>query len=784
MLNFNELYFRLPSNVFFLNLLFSSLSMMFMKKKHHTVIILNCEDVMRRFIKFLVWMILWVPFGFCQSEAQEFRTFLSFQGYSGLINIPNAMVTNLGTFDALYSNQIEQFRPASIENADNYMISVGMLPYFEIAGRLTEERPVGMRDISINAKIQIPRFFQNKHIPDIAVGVQDIGGGATNFETAYVVFTKDFWRFRISGGYGKGPDRLEGGFAGAEFMIYDWWYILGEYDTEKTNLGMRLVSPTDWFLSPLTLALTAKTTIDKNDGKNDFDVAFQFQFPLGFDHIHDKLIEDDQLKKKDFLVQPDDTSKTPQPLQKNSNSILPSKEVDSLDSEIKNLKNKLVDYGFENVRVGVKDETILYVEYENNRYNHNELDGLGLTLGTIATEAPMSLMSFIVILKEMNIPVLQLRSTLPALRNFMINPERSFRHISKYHLDKYGMSLEGLKDFPEDLVISQDILPLDQSIRFIGEEENSSRFKPRFYIYPGLITYFGTEIGVCDYNLSIKPELQVHLWKGGLLSAIWDIPIFYSDDFRDNTLSYNLGNARTTPQMESLMLYQSFRLAPGLMTMFSGGLYLKDVDGFENIGAFNETIWNPGNGKHRFKTLVGYFTDDRKGEEFTQGVYRPGRYYEENMDREIYLGSYRFYWDQFNVFFETTYGKYWHQDTGVTLELKRFFGDTCVSLYYQNVGSGDFSKAAGISISLPLTPRRDMKPKYGQIRGADQWSHSYGKPIVSEGKPNWLNPYLAVIPETSHNLERNYYNRDRLNEQYIRQHLLRLREAYDRFRDQ
>ena len=81
-------------------------------------------------------------------------------------------------------------------------------------------------------------------------------------------------------------------------------------------------------------------------------------------------------------------------------------------------------------------------------------------------------------------------------------------------------------------------------------------------------------------------------------------------------------------------------------------------------------------------------------------------------------------------------------------------------------------------IALPLTPRRDMKPGLLQVKGYDDWSYSQSSEIVAPGEPNMARTSVAVDPQPSYNLEHIFYNRDRLSDAYIREHLFRLRDAY------
>ena len=75
--------------------------------------------------------------------------------------------------------------------------------------------------------------------PGVAVGLEDIGGGATFFRSGYVMLSKSlFGRVRGTFGFGTGPDVLKGPFAGVELALNRFVTLLGEYDVDAFNAGV------------------------------------------------------------------------------------------------------------------------------------------------------------------------------------------------------------------------------------------------------------------------------------------------------------------------------------------------------------------------------------------------------------------------------------------------------------------------------------------------------------------------------------------------------------------
>lgn len=660
--------------------------------------------------------------------AGEFGNPICFQGYTGILNTPNAEITEEGVIYPTFSNQLEAGR-RHLNSAENYMFSLGLLPFLEIGGRLTEEHPSlpdgGMRDLSGNFKVQFPRFWDNKYIPNLAFGMQDMGGGSSFFRTRYAVVSETIDPVRISVGYGAGPDRMEGVFGGAELKIFDWFRLLGDYDTKETNVGIHLSTPEDLFGIPFGAGLSAKTSLDHDAG--DFDLAVMLKIPLGFGKSG---------REEASGVEPPDggigDEKTLPPDEKPA----PMPPDEDIDTRLLELKEKLAGLGFENVRTGIRSAADLYVEYENNRYNHNELDGVGVVMGVAAGMAPPGTESLVLVLKEIEIPMVELRAPVRVCNSFMEN------RISE-------------RNFSEHLGITALPWTAGEDVRFAGGKRNSGRFRVRAALYPGIRTFVGTELGVFDALVSIRPDVRMHLWKGTVVGAVWDLPIFWTDNFKDGQ---GLSWYRNDSQLDRLMLHQAFKITPDIMNLTSIGMLFKD-----NNGVLNETMWSPGRGNHRLRLKLGKFED------------------EEDIEKEIWLASYRYLYADMDLAFEVTYGKFWYQDEGWILKMRRYFDDTGITVFYRHTGTDTGERAAGIAFSFPFTPRRDMKPGHVQLKGIDRWTYEQQTTIAKSGERNPLNPGLAVVPNTAHSLERSFYNHDRLSEIYIRKHLARMRRAFEKW---
>lgn len=695
--------------------------------------------------------------------VESFHNGLGLQGYTGIFNTPNAHVTDEGWFYALYSNQKEINWRERVPFEDNYLFSAGLFNFLEVGGRFFEAPGAG-RDLSANFKVTSAPLTRNYPLlPVIAGGMQDLGGGATMLQTKYIVASEDIWRFRLSAGYGSGPDRMKGVFAGGEFKAHDWVYLLGEYDTKETNVGARVVLPQFWKI-PISFTASAKTSLDYKPG--NFDIAVGLSVPLDFKIRKQKSADSGQgamAREPETASAPVKTvsgvgtanqpaasevavNKATTPVSETSVAVSPIAKGETGKLDLNRLRDQLIQQGFLNVRVGTREKTLV-VEYENARYNHNELDALGLVAGiATAADGQSHYDRLEIVIRRRNIAMMQVSAPFSSLRSFFL---------------EHGNT--------SDLNAMMDIsLGVDTNgVRYQEGDRNSSFLKSSLVLAPGLTTWVGTEVGVFDYVLSLKPELTVQAWKGAALNARWDIPVSWSDNLEDGK---TFRNSRNDPQLDRLMFFQGFKPLPDVMVNLGAGMYVHHVN-----GTINEITWTPGDGSSRIHLSQGWTEHSIT-----------------HQKNEIYLAAYRYYFSPLDLSLEGTYGRFWAQDHGFSLELKRFFDDTAVSVYYKNSKATDSKKweAVGIQFSFPLTPRQDMKPYAVQVRGSDEWSYAQETTLKNNnfdnkrGPLNYLAPYpLTLTPKPTSGLLQAYQNRDRLNAAYIRAHLERLREAWMKFKD-
>lgn len=637
--------------------------------------------------------------------------YASLQGYTGLLNIPDALVTPEGFLTASYHNAIDPRWGAQTRWWDNHLWTFGVLPYAEVGMRFTEARP-GIRDLSMHGKVQIPGLPEWG--PRVAIGNQDYPGAVPYFRTTYIVATQSLGPARITLGHGRGPQRMKGTFGGVDLHVADWMQVLAEHDTLNRNVGLRLSLPERWLPDGVRLGGLVKRAVGLKEGSRS-DVQVFARIPLG------RAVARRQQALETRGAAPALAAPAAAP------SPAPSATP---------LARVLAGQGFELVQVGTAGRTLV-VRLENSRYNHSELDGLGVALGLAVRHAPDTTQAIRVELLNHGLRVLTVEAPAPLLRTYLLGSEEAARAVERTLAERLEASGPGTR-------------PAAGEAAFEAPPLNGRALRPRIQLYPGYAMNVGTEIGAFDYRLSLMADALVPLWTGAGLNARWDIPVARSENYRPGAFFDTRG---THTRLDRLMLQQALPVAPGLVTQFAAGQYLHGLKGW-----MNQTVWSPGQGTHQLQLTGGRLRN------------------EDRQEQEILVGTYRLYLAGLDSHVQLSYGTFQNQDTGYRVDLQRHFGDTTLSFFYARTTFG----MAGFSLTVPLTPRRDMKPGVLQVRGTDACRWGLSSTLHT---PNYnpMVPGLAEQPTQPHGLQEDLLDHGRLKGRYLRAHLERLREAFLRF---
>ena len=663
---------------------------------------------------------------------QEVST--SFQGYSGLINTPTADLFNAGDFHFQYSNQTEI--QGAYQNTPNILFGIGLWDFIEISGRNAAytESMNGGSDLSANIKLGIP--YIPKDWFSLALGIQDLGGNAWGFfDAKYAVASKNLFKdIELSIGAGKSESklgRLNGIFGSISWQAYDWAKISVEYDAADTNIGLHLSTPQQWFSNGTKLTANVLAYSSNEQLQEDLYYGVGLSIPLDSPAKHNK--------------------KT----QKNisSQSHWGRSHIDSTGS-LEQVKNRLIKEGFESIKVGRTDDDTAYIELENHIYNRNQVDGLGVALGLISTKLDNEYTNFVLIIKEREVPIIEVTGSLADYREFLNDQQ------------------------PLKIKVSTDTFSSQKKVQLADNNNaNDSWLKPRFTFWPSLVSAVGTDFGMYDVSVALVTHLELPLWPGGALSAAHMTQLTETEDFKDGRY---FGDWKQKTGLQEYSLHQTFTLPYNIKNMTFAGRYRESYNFLAN-----EVRWQNSDGSHRINLLTAKYenqdTAERKPYQGCNILFPACWPPKEEAEREVIMAMYRYYSTKFDASAEIRMGQYWQQDKGVIFKLERMFGDVTVNLNYKNtrINNQDANQFIGIGLSIPLTPRKDHSNKFVQVRGIPKWNYTVETLVGLEGKNlNDLTPGTGDSARMFYNLDNFYYNLDRLGEAYIYNNASRLKQAF------
>lgn len=691
-------------------------------------------------------------------------------GFTGLGITPNAHLLGWGRFDFAYDRQL----PGVTVNPDgnNYVAGFGLLPNVEVSGRVAASPNPdnclvascgGVRDLSASAKVGIGLDTANHFFA--ALGAADVGGAATNFRAYYGVLTYDADPFQFSAGLARRPtpranrprSPLHGPFASAAWQPLPWLRGHLEYSDRNAWAGVRLFAPGRWLPEGWSAYIGANARINNNDLTRRSWITAGVSIPL--------------YKVPDL---PARGGRAPLPELAGSQQPLPAYEARALpppapgaaapapapvaaisDEQLLQLAARLRERGLEDIWIGRMPDASLAIRANNASYNWNSTDALGAALGALGSELGATPVGYRLVLTQRQLPLVAVTGQTDCLQAWIQGRETRC---------------------PAGELSTPGTMPLDElqaGATWVVRNLQPSWRTLRVALSPVLRTNVATEAGVLDYSLGVNAGLSQPLWPGAI--AEWRVQheIARSNDYAPNGI---LGGRRVLNGTERLAFTQVMRLP--LERWFGHGdelaarrWGLAAVTGQVTIGriashfdgAYGALRWEPGEGRHRFTAQGGYFTNRDYG--LVPGEPRSAR---------PLLGTYRYSIAPTRTYVEFTGGQFMNNDRGAQLGLRQWFGDVAVQAYIRRTSiAGNARSQAGLEISLPLGPRRDMDPRGIQLTGTPRFSHAIettvgsGANVVTSGRG--LLPPVPTLDAL--------HNSDRAGLVYFEDNARRIRDA-------
>ncbi|WP_017445389.1 YjbH domain-containing protein [Gayadomonas joobiniege] len=661
----------------------------------------------------------------------------SLQGYSGYFNIPSGSLYDSGDLNVFYSNQTEFF--GELRDTHNFQFAVSLWDYVELSARdAAYTRTIGeSSDMSANLKVRVPFIPENWF--KLSLGIQDLGGQVDFFDSKFVAVSKDleFINTEVTLGFGKSEsrfDRIDGAFGGLKWSPVEWGSAIVEYDAYSINYGVEFRTPKHLidgqtqFYTKVMLGASEDALADETF----FSIGAQRSLVKDRSNIKPALISQGRVIEQNTMRE------------------------DSLNLLAKALRQK----GFDDFRLGHKGK-IIVLQVENNLYSSNIIDTYSVVLALIARYSSDEFSEFQVSVQQNGI---------------------TFDSVAG-NIQKYQEFLRG-----GNLSLSSD--KITEGVSWQDEAEPFF-FKPRFTLYPHLVTAVGTEFGMFDYSLALGShlELPVPVWDGLAITAFHLTQLEESKDFEDGQI---FQGDRQQTGLQNLLVHQSFELPHNITTMLTYGQFSQDY----TLTAA-EAAWQSDSGRHG---LFLYYGDYQYNEEadyaYNHACLNAGfslsdcyQVIPEHEDKKVTVAKYQYYSPELNSTLLTKYGKFWGGDTGVHMLLSRHFDDFDINLSFKatkpdgdvDALSGgyqyqdEYTKMIGLGFTMRLGPRKDFNSKYVNVRGRPDWNYIVHT-LVGE-RLNYLTYGVADEGRAFYHLNNQFSNYGRKGLSYLYENQDRLRSA-------
>lgn len=669
----------------------------------------------------------------CGASAQG----LNATGVVGGLSIPDARSLGDGTVALGLGNPLEPHVVAQSSRRVSYVLGVGLAPGLDLVGRFAEYSTRradgflvgGLSDLSANVKFSTA-MWQGTEAPRVALGVNDLGGGAVNFRAGYVVATQPWgrWSFTLGAGTSRagqlpGMRRpLDGLFAGIDHRLAlgslpGALTISAEHDGRQALAGARWTSPVLPALAGGHLGASLHRTAERSALPGHTALGVFLTLPFGAESAERPAVTAG-------TVAPDPAAPRP-----------PDAAEDSAPARLGRLQAALVELGLEKVRVGLMGRDWV-VEYQNRRFGHSELDALGRVLGLAAQAASAAVERIVVV---------TLKTAQPALT--VTVPARAWRDYLQ----------DGREEPARAALQAQRGAGLDRQRVDWLQASPGPASRVQVLIAPDLSHTVGTEYGAADYALAARASVTVPLWTGAQLVVNAQELLAVSSQATETGVFANLRQPRG---LRALAAHQTVWLGPHAVLGGAVGMFEHRAPGVEGEALF----FVPGRDdvvRLRGRRLV------------LQPEMPPGS------DLQQWV-SYRWVspyggWAR-GTWVEVGAQRYADRSHGPMLTLSRWWGDVGAHLVYRKGGVRQF---AGLELSFPLTPGAAPAGRTVQFTGASQWRTGLRTRLTDRRTTgNWIEPQAVRDFASAYDLEARALDAGRLGVQYTQVHVRRLRTAH------
>ncbi|MBW7933785.1 MAG: YjbH domain-containing protein, partial [Gemmatimonadaceae bacterium] len=397
-----------------------------------------------------------------------------------------------------------------------------------------------------------------------------------------------------------------------------------------------------------------------------------------------------------------------------------------LDHAARNVRDALVAAGLENVRVLPVQDGLLSVDYENRRWLLDDLDALGAVLGMVAANVPDSVAQVRLTVRKLDLPVLTVITALSPWRAYLNDPRSE------------GAFLRQLKI----------AYPPRTSSSVEGAAVNRSQFRLDFSARPRVETLLLSELGALETRVAVLPEFTAQLGRGLAITGRRAVPVSQSANFITELAD---------PGADRLLLHAAARLPQGLLPTGALGVGQLSIGrlGQRQVGAQWEQNVEIAGGRWAVGVTGAAYGETAARLEHSY-VFGTVRWRRPQQDLEVSLQA----------------GRYRFGDVGGVAEVSRRFGLAEVGFFLR---ATDLSSQAGVRATVPLSPRRQLRPAAVRVVLPDYFEHVEDV-TVFEPIPI-VRTDVARTLDVGFGVEQGYNGRGWLNEATVRARAWALRNA-------
>lgn len=686
-------------------------------------------------------------------------------GFMGLSITPSARLLEWGRFDFTYDRQLPG---AATPRGHNFVAGFGLLPNLEVSGRVAANSPLqencfvrrcnGIRDLSASFKAGIGLDSANRF--HAAVGATDVGGAATNFRSYYGVLTYSADTLELSGGLasrrdagGRGRPPLDGPFAAAAWQPLPWVRGHVEYSDRNAWAGLNLFAPEQWLPDGwrahvgVTARLTDSPLTERSWITAGVSIPLYKVPPLRTPTAPLPQLAGNQLPLPAY------EARTPAPA--GAAPAAPAPVAGVTDAQLEDLARQLEQRGLEDIWLGRMADGGVAVRANNATYNWNTVDAVGAALAAVGQVLGAQRTGYRLVLTQRQIPLVAVTGQTDCLAQWITQASASCA----------GGELSTPGTMPLD--------DLHTGASWVVRGRRPSWTTTRLALAPALRTNVATEVGTLDYSAGVNLAFSQPLWSGA--SADWHVQaeLAHSNDYGTGGV---FARRRLRNGTDRLSLTQTMRLplerwlAADDVSIRNWGLAAVTAQatagriGGHFDGVHGELRWEPAEGRHRVGAQAGLLHNA----DFDAFSGEP------RSARPVLL-SYRYNVAPTRTYFEATAGQFMNNDRGLQLGLRQWFGDVAVQAFIRRTtfSSASARTIAGLELSLPLGPRKDMNPSFFQVTGTPRFAHDIETSVG--GGANVVTFGRGVVPPVS-SLDL-LHNSDRASLLYFEDNVRRLRDA-------